>query len=1140
MGSEDEDLEGLMPRRSVRIQSIAEAQIHAAKFNPSRSYASKEGFMVSPGDTARKNGEQSDHVNLDGAPPTAPHMDQEDLDGQGEEQQGQLLSDLDRGSWAGTVVMYLPTGEVGRVFVVSSGWVVVRTLNGVLNSRSYQLEVVNSSSELYNSFEEAEIWLDDVDQTQNVERGEATTTEGVNTDAQLDSTFADAFKEDGLGDPVDDLDLYADGFLDPEEDFSITGDTMGPTVGAATEDMVSKEGGDRAGKGSKSNKPVKVKFLDSIPVTSLSQPIRKKLKKQIVTQQSSGVMLAMIKNRQQIRPANSSRPSTSSLQRAPPRSSGPPIPKNRTPASNVDTIQTFPTLTNTNAESDEQPPIEDVCAVERESPIPMRRRLGPFVPASIHTATRQERDEMQRAAESRHQKAMQDYSRERQQQMRGSPGRGMWSRGGGRGRGNWGRGGIVHTSNKDLDVNEDLRVKKLECVGENMNGGNRFENSSNKRERTLSRDPSILRTEEVHVLAKDMNKDQKVPSDKRQTKINMNPFARKTADIDESNRTPYEPINQANHTISSATNVIRFGIYGEPILEARRATIDSERPFSGLNTESIMSAQPLTSNQFNKLDRSLSSRQTNLITLPSRVDGGTGEQRKKVVPMDPRLRAKRPQQEPQPIISVEKSAPTDEKSAPIVKISLPAVPQSDKKKPIVAPAPPVLSKNQRRRLRKAERQRKQLEQAGGHNDPGDGFHKVQEVSVVNSEEPTPTIPSASPVEGPAVPPAESLLGLEDGEIEEEAQGEEEVQTAIVVGGKKHKKTNKRVRLKMQDKALKYKPSDSLGPSAKETVDFYQPPPGLDLPVFTHCPGDRPSVLFNPPDISQPQFLNPVESAPVISIPPNPVFEYVGQTQDSHMLGTNLMDQSGECSFNPVLHPFVNIDEEFTNNEYNDFIGSDSNAPHSQETNSPNPGRTKPKAWPKPKIDRTYPQFNHRKREAEAVAYMEQVLPQSLDNAFKLLRNPRCNQPLGLLPLENNSQSQTAERVDHFNQGMGSYGNKGIFKEQFEQAPVDSYPRQQQQQHFNPSFERPKLSRVRDSSNKFHTSRPSFHSSPPPRSRPFPPRQSQDRPEMIRAQSSSAGFVPPPALSIPSRDRGPPTLNVPHSGDHRNSRKRKFN
>lgn len=72
--------------------------------------------------------------------------------------QPRLLTDLDRDSWVGAAVTYLPTLQRGRVTEYRSGWAVIRTLEGSLNCRPYQLEIIEAESVDMEQFEEEELW----------------------------------------------------------------------------------------------------------------------------------------------------------------------------------------------------------------------------------------------------------------------------------------------------------------------------------------------------------------------------------------------------------------------------------------------------------------------------------------------------------------------------------------------------------------------------------------------------------------------------------------------------------------------------------------------------------------------------------------------------------------------------------------------------------------------------------------------------------------------------------------------------------------------------------------------------------------------------------------------------------------------
>eukprot|EP01034_Spumella_vulgaris_P047182 gene47182-58883_t len=115
-----------------------------------------------------------------------------------------LLSDVEREQWHGAVVLNVPTGEIGRVVYFQSGWNVVRTLQGIIRSRPYQLEVLSVDCDAYLNFEDAEILLIDAEAAE-FDPDAAEPPQSAIGDSAISAV--PLYGDSGLARPEDDLDL---------------------------------------------------------------------------------------------------------------------------------------------------------------------------------------------------------------------------------------------------------------------------------------------------------------------------------------------------------------------------------------------------------------------------------------------------------------------------------------------------------------------------------------------------------------------------------------------------------------------------------------------------------------------------------------------------------------------------------------------------------------------------------------------------------------------------------------------------------------------------------------------------------------------------------------------------------------------
>jgi hypothetical protein len=211
--------------------------------------------------------------------------------------QPRLLTDLDREDWIGTVVTYLPTQQRGRVTEYRSGWAVVRTVHGVVNSRPYQLEVVEAGSAELAQYEDEEMWALCGEHDKSSSNAEAVRAEETVTSALAPSALSDYLFDPAISDALmEGLDpMYGAFTNDTEyEDFLLShfGGEDAPIVdaqaalvmfaGQLQQDpavAVPLGGGRVAPKGlqavrDQQLKPARTKLIDAVPLSAEEQKRR--------------------------------------------------------------------------------------------------------------------------------------------------------------------------------------------------------------------------------------------------------------------------------------------------------------------------------------------------------------------------------------------------------------------------------------------------------------------------------------------------------------------------------------------------------------------------------------------------------------------------------------------------------------------------------------------------------------------------------------------------------------------------------------------------------------------------------------------------------------------------------------------------
>jgi hypothetical protein len=211
--------------------------------------------------------------------------------------QPRLLTDLDREDWIGTVVTYLPTQQRGRVTEYRSGWAVVRTVHGMVNSRPYQLEVVEAGSAELAQYEDEEMWALCGEHDKSSSNAEAVRAEETVTSALAPSALSDYLFDPAISDALmEGLDpMYGAFTNDTEyEDFLLShfGGEDAPIVdaqaalamfaGQLQQDpavAVPLGGGRVAPKGlqavrDQQLKPARTKLIDAVPLSAEEQKRR--------------------------------------------------------------------------------------------------------------------------------------------------------------------------------------------------------------------------------------------------------------------------------------------------------------------------------------------------------------------------------------------------------------------------------------------------------------------------------------------------------------------------------------------------------------------------------------------------------------------------------------------------------------------------------------------------------------------------------------------------------------------------------------------------------------------------------------------------------------------------------------------------
>jgi hypothetical protein len=231
-----------------------------------------------------------DKMNSDDCGTSRENQCEFELEDENEDLEPKLLSDIPRNQWLGLVVKNLMEGMFGRVVDISSGWVAVRTTDGVINCRPYDLEIVAKESNDYENYEEDELWLlcktaDDNDEGRGTDHGSDRTTphdDSVDQSEGKDTQKNKKKKSDGLDDS-EFLDELFYGSDTSEEvlnfDFFADDDVNLPKFTKnyeATEEKIMSSGSTHHHLHSKV-KPSRTQYIDTIPASAL-QRIKRKAK----------------------------------------------------------------------------------------------------------------------------------------------------------------------------------------------------------------------------------------------------------------------------------------------------------------------------------------------------------------------------------------------------------------------------------------------------------------------------------------------------------------------------------------------------------------------------------------------------------------------------------------------------------------------------------------------------------------------------------------------------------------------------------------------------------------------------------------------------------------------------------------------